>query len=67
VRFDYAVRIIMAAVAPLTFGINKAMAIGFILYFLYGPATGQSLEKLWLLEVVGCTLYVTPFAQFFVW
>ena len=66
-RFDYAVGVTMASVAFLTFGIDKAMAIGFVLYFFRGLFRGVPLKKLWLLGAVGGVLSTTAFAEFFIW
>ncbi|TAL03295.1 MAG: NCS2 family permease [Rhodospirillaceae bacterium] len=66
-RFDYAVGFIMAIVAFLTFGIDKAMAIGFVLYFLHGILRKVSLKELWLLGIIGGVLSATAFAEYFIW
>jgi AGZA family xanthine/uracil permease-like MFS transporter len=66
-RFDYTVGLVMALVAFLTFGIDKAMAIGFDLYFFYGICRKVPLKQLWLLGLIGGVLSSTAFAEFFVW
>ncbi len=66
-RFDYAVGIVMAATAFLTFGIDKAMALGFILYFGHGLINREPIKRLWLLAAIGGVLSSTAFAEYFIW
>jgi AGZA family xanthine/uracil permease-like MFS transporter len=65
--FDYVVGLTMAIVAFLTFGIDKAMAIGFALYFFHGLWNRVPFKELWLLGIIGGILSATAFAEFITW